>query len=58
MKNYAFATAIGLILGFVVVWWVRPDTNAGTVFIVFATTLFCFVVGVVLTFIGGLLRKG
>jgi hypothetical protein len=57
LKSYAFATAIGLILGFAVVWWVRPDTNAGTVFIVFAATLFCSVVSVILNFIGRLLRK-
>jgi hypothetical protein len=57
LKNYAFAAAIGLILGFVMVWWIRPDTNAGAVFIVFASTLFCSVAGAILTYIGGLFRK-
>lgn len=57
LKNTAFAVAIGLILGIAMVWWVRPDTNAGTVFIVVATTLFCFVAGALLTFIGRLFRN-
>jgi hypothetical protein len=57
LKNSVFAAAVGFILGIAIVWWVRPDTNAGTVFIVIATTIFCFVAGVVLTFIGGLFRK-
>jgi uncharacterized membrane protein YdjX (TVP38/TMEM64 family) len=58
LNNYAFATAIGLFLGIAMVWWVRPDTNAGTVFIVIASTLFCFIAGVVLTFVVKLFRKG
>ena len=54
MKHYPFVAAIGLVLGFAMVWWVRPDTNAGTIFIVVACTLFCFVAGVALTLIGKL----
>ena len=54
LKNYAFAVATGLVLGFATVWWVRPDTNAGAVFIVVAVML--FVAGVIPT-IAGLFRK-
>jgi hypothetical protein len=56
LNNYAFAAAIGLFLGIAMVWWVRPDTNAGTAFIVVASTIFCFVAGAVLTFVGKLFR--
>ena len=57
MKTYGFVTAVGLILGIAMVWWVEPETKAGAVFIVVATALVCFVASVVLTFIGGLFRK-
>jgi len=52
MHNYAFAASIGLFLGIAIVWWVRPDTNTGAVFI--ASTVFCFISGAVLTFVGKL----
>lgn len=39
------------------VWWVRPDTSAGTVFIVVASTVFCFIASVVITFVGKLFLK-
>jgi hypothetical protein len=55
LSNYIFAAGIGLFLGIAIVWWVRPDTNAGTVFLVVASTLFCFIVGVVLTFVAKLI---
>jgi apolipoprotein N-acyltransferase len=58
LNNYAFAAAIGLFLGIAIVWWVRPDTNAGTAFIVVASTVFCFILGVVLTFVGKLFASG
>ena len=51
-NNRAFAGAIGLFLGFLMVWWVRPDTSGGAVFLVFATTLVCFVVGSILRPLG------
>jgi hypothetical protein len=44
-KNYALAGAIGLILGFGMVWWVRPDTSPGAVFLVIASMLLCFIAG-------------
>ena len=56
LKNHALAVAVGLILGFVMVWWVRPDTSAGAVFLVFATTTFCFVAGSILQLIGNSVR--
>jgi hypothetical protein len=51
LKNNALAAAVGLILGFALVWWVRPDTDAGVVFLVFATTLVCFIAVSVLNFV-------
>jgi hypothetical protein len=45
VKSFGFAAAIGFILGVIAVFWVRPDTNAGAVFIVLIVTLICFVVG-------------
>jgi peptidoglycan/LPS O-acetylase OafA/YrhL len=51
LKNHAIAVAIGLIFGFVMVWWVRPETSAGAIFLVFATTILCFVLGAILQFI-------
>ncbi len=47
-KQYALDTAIGLLLGFVLVWWVRPDSSAGAVILVLATALICFVAMIVL----------
>jgi hypothetical protein len=57
VKSFGFAAAIGFILGVIAVFWVRPDTNAGAVFIVLIVTLICFVVGVVANFILGLFRR-
>jgi hypothetical protein len=55
--TYGFVAAVGLILGIAMVWWVEPETSAGAVFIVVATTLVWFVASVVLRSIGGLFRK-
>jgi hypothetical protein len=41
----------------IAVFWVRPDTNAGAVFIVLTVTLICFVAGVVANFILGLFGR-
>ena len=57
MKNYTTAAAVGLILGFAMVWWVRPDTNAGASFLVVASMLLCFVLGIALPIVGKLFRK-
>jgi hypothetical protein len=57
LKTYGFVAAVGLILGFAMVWWVEPQTNAGAVFIVVATALICFVGSFVLSFIGRLFPK-
>ena len=51
------AAVIGFILGIAMVWWVRPDNNAGAVFLVVATTAVCFAAGITLNFLMGLLRK-
>ena len=51
------AAVFGLILGIALVWWVRPDNNAGAVFLVVATTAVCFAAGIALNFLTGLLRK-
>jgi hypothetical protein len=57
LKTSGFAAAIGFILGVIMVFWVRPDTNAGAVFIVVTITLLCFVISVALSFILGLFGR-
>jgi hypothetical protein len=57
LKLYTFSIALGLVLGFVLVWWIRPTTNAGAVFIVSASTILCSLVSVVVNFVVGLFRK-
>ena len=57
MKSFGLAAAIGFILGVIIVFWVRPDTNAGAVFIVITITLICFVIGMAGNFAVGLLRR-
>jgi hypothetical protein len=47
------AAVIGFILGIAMVWWVRPDNNAGAVFLVVATTAVCFAASLLM----GLFRK-
>jgi uncharacterized membrane protein len=46
-KSYATSATIGLLLGFATIWWVRPDTSAGAVFLVLAITLVCSVIGTI-----------
>lgn len=57
MKSYGLPAAIGFLLGVMVVFWVRPETNAGAVFIVVTATIFCFVIGAALDFVLGLLKR-
>ena len=57
VKSYTTAAAVGLILGFVMVWWVRPDTNAGAIFLVIATVLLCFVFASIFPVFGRFFRK-
>jgi len=57
LKLYTFSIALGLVLGFVLVWWIRPTTNSGAVFIVSASTILCSLVSVVVNFVVGLFRK-
>lgn len=47
MKTLGLAAAVGVILGIAMLWWVRPDTNAGAMVIVVTVTLLCFIVGVI-----------
>jgi hypothetical protein len=42
-KGIALATAVGFLLGCSVVFWVRPDTDAGAAFIVVVGMLLCLV---------------
>ena len=51
------AAAIGLLLGIAMVWWVRPDSSAGAVFIVVAASAVCFAASVALAYLMGLFRK-
>ena len=55
--NYGLAAALGFVLGVVAVFWVRPDTNAGAIFIVVTMTLVCFVIGTVANFTLGLFKR-
>jgi hypothetical protein len=57
LKNFAVAAAVGLIVGVLMVWWVRPATNPGTIFIVVVSTTLCVVLGTVVAYIGGFFRK-
>jgi predicted ABC-type sugar transport system permease subunit len=57
LKSYGLTVALGFILGIAAVFWVRPDSNAGAVFIVFTAILVCFVVGSVVKFTLGLLGR-
>ena len=55
--NSAAGVVIGVLLGFAMVWWVRPDTSAGTVIIIVTTTLICFAVSLIATLIGKVFRR-
>jgi len=57
MLNSAAGVVIGVLLGFAMVWWVRPDTSAGTVIIIVTTTLICFAVSLIATLIGKVFRR-
>jgi hypothetical protein len=56
MKTLGLAAAVGVILGIAMLWWIRPDTNAGAVVIVVTTTLLCFIIGVIWQTVGRWLR--
>ena len=34
LKGVTIATAIGLVFGVILVWWVRPDTSGGTTLLI------------------------
>jgi heme/copper-type cytochrome/quinol oxidase subunit 2 len=51
LKSLGLASAIGIILGIVMTWWVKPDTNAGAVFIVVTMVLICVVIGAIVNFL-------
>jgi hypothetical protein len=55
--GHLLATAIGIILGVALVWWVRPDTGAGTALIVVIAVIVCFVTRSVILAMVGLFRK-
>ena len=57
LKSLGLASAIGIILGIAMTWWVRPDTKAGAVFIVVTMVLICVVVGAVFNFLVNHFRK-
>ena len=57
MKSLGLASAIGIMTGIVMIWWVKPDTNAGAVFIVVTMVLICVVVGTVFGFLFNHFRK-
>ncbi len=43
LGNYGITGGVGLILGVALVWWVRPDTSPGTIFLIFVVVIACFV---------------
>jgi hypothetical protein len=57
LKMYSFSLALGLVLGFVLVWWISPTTNQGAMFIVAASTICCLLVSAVANFVIGLFRR-
>jgi hypothetical protein len=46
MRKFALLTLVGLLLAAVAVWWIRPNTNGGTAFVVVASILLVNVVGI------------
>jgi hypothetical protein len=46
LSAHALSTAVGLLVGFAVVWWVSPDAS-GAVFLVLCAVLICNVIGAV-----------
>ena len=56
IKGLAFSTALGLVIGFALVWWTAPNPS-GAVFVAVATTLVCNVAGGVISFLIGLLQN-
>jgi hypothetical protein len=57
LKIFTGAGASGIILGVLLVWWIRPATGPGTVLIILVSLVACFLLGVVLTSVVGLFRK-
>jgi hypothetical protein len=41
LKNVGIASGIGIVLGGLLVWWVRPDTGSGTALLMLAAILAC-----------------
>jgi hypothetical protein len=56
IRNTLFSTAIGLLLGFALVWWVEPN-GSGAVFLVVLAALACNVMAVVLQYLGTFVSK-
>ena len=48
------SAAIGLLVGFALVWWVRPDAQAGAIFIVVVATLIGVALGALISWLQGL----
>ncbi|MGR9312154.1 hypothetical protein ACU8MX_22385 [Rhizobium leguminosarum] len=47
LKSLGIATTIGLVFGFVLVWWVAPDKSSGSVFLVILSVIICAAVGII-----------
>jgi len=47
MLKHASLTLIGLVLGALLVFWIRPETDGGTAFLVVVGMLFSNVVGAI-----------
>jgi hypothetical protein len=56
MKSYTLWTGIGLLLGFVVVWWVQPN-NSGATFLVVVLVILCNLIGILVMSVSSSLQK-
>jgi hypothetical protein len=52
LKNIGIASSIGIIVGGLLIWWVRPDTAGGTAFLILAAILACNLVRALFSLFG------
>lgn len=57
LKNFVLATAIGTLWGVALVWWARPSTSPGSVFLIVLCVLATHVVAAIGGWIGGFFAR-
>ncbi|TAW03857.1 hypothetical protein ELI20_37265 [Rhizobium ruizarguesonis] len=57
VKNASISGLIGVILGVVLVWWVRPDTSGGTALLLVASIITVVVVAQIIRGMLGLFSQ-